>query len=52
MGPLPIYCYKESYIALTKNPCHHNRPKHIDITHQYLHEKVEHGDIEVLFCPT
>jgi hypothetical protein len=52
MGPIPLHCDNQSCIALTKNPHHHDRSKHIDIRHHYLRERVEHGHIEGIFCPT
>jgi hypothetical protein len=39
-------------IVLTKNPFHHDRSKHIDKKNHYFHEKVEHGDIMVVYCST
>jgi hypothetical protein len=39
-------------IALTKNPFHHDRSKHIDQKYHYFHEKVEHGDTMVVYCST
>ena len=52
MGPLPIFSDNQSYIALTKNPWHHQNSKHIEIRHHYLREKAQHGDIQLIYCPT
>lgn len=51
LGPLPIYCDNQLCIALTKNPQHQQNSKQIEIRHHYLREKVEHGDIQLSFCP-
>jgi hypothetical protein len=50
-GPLLWHCDNQSCITLTKNPFHHDRPKHIDIKHHYFHEKIKHGNITILYCP-
>jgi len=52
LGPLIIYYDNQLCIALTKNPQHQQNSKHIEIRHRYLCEKVEHGDIQLSFCPT
>ena len=42
----------QSCIALAKNPVYHARSKHIDIQHHFIREKVECGDIKVVYMPT
>ena len=39
-------------IELSKNPKHHNRVKHIDIAYHFARERVEAGEIEIVYCPT
>ena len=39
-------------IELSKNPKHHNRVKHIDIAYHFARERVESGEIEIIYCPT
>ena len=41
-----------SCIAVTKNPEHHGRMKHLDLKHHWLRETVVNGLISVLHCPT
>ena len=36
----PIYCDNTSAINLSKNPTHHARTKHIDITHHFLKDNI------------
>src|SRR5271163_3702934 len=42
----------QSAIALTKNPIHHARSKHIDIQHHFIREKIKSNKIEVSYMPT
>ena len=39
-------------IALTKNPEHHARTKHIDIQFHFIRQHVELGTIKLDYCPT
>ena len=39
-------------IELSRNPKHHSRVKHIDIAYHFARERVESGEIEVVYCPT
>jgi hypothetical protein len=36
-----------SAIALSKNPVHHDRSKHIDVKYHYIRECVDSGIVEV-----
>ena len=51
-GPTIIYEDNQSCIALAKNPVHHARTKHIDIRFHYTREKIEDGEIDVVYVPT
>jgi hypothetical protein len=51
LGPPLLHYDNQLCIILTKNPCHDNRSKHIDIKHHYHHEKIEHENIIVLYYP-
>ena len=50
--PTTIMFDNQSCIALTKNPTHHARTKHIDVQHHFVREKVESGEITLDYCPT
>jgi hypothetical protein len=39
-------------IALSVNPVHQKRSKHIDIKHHFIRELVEGGVIELVYVPT
>ena len=39
-------------IAITKNPVGHARTKHIDIQYHYIHEAVQNGIVDLLYCPS
>jgi hypothetical protein len=54
-----IYYYKKNIIidnqgaiALAKNPIFHQRTKHIDIKYHFVREKVESGEVELIYVPT
>jgi hypothetical protein len=37
---------------LAKNPVHHARTKHIDIQYHFVREKVESGDVQLMYMST
>ena len=41
-----------SAIALSKNPVHHDRSKHIDTRYHFLRESIEEGKVEVDYVGT
>jgi hypothetical protein len=47
-----IFEDNQSSIAIAKNPIHHARTKHIDIQHHFIWEKVETGELELIYIPT
>jgi len=47
-----IFEDNQSCIALAKNPVHHARTKHIDIQHHFVREKVESGDVKLIYMST
>ena len=47
-----IYEDNQSVIALTKNPIHHTRMKHIDIQYHFIQDKVESNEIELQYIST
>ncbi|CAN6693356.1 unnamed protein product [Malus baccata var. baccata] len=52
--PLPptIYCDNLSTIALSANPVFHSRIKHLDTDFHFIRERVQQGDLEVVYIPT
>lgn len=42
-----LFVDNEAAIALSKNPVHHDRSKHIDIKYHYIRDCVETGQVEV-----
>nr|GEZ10493.1 hypothetical protein [Tanacetum cinerariifolium] len=46
---VPIYCDSESAIAISCNPVHHTRTKHIDVRYHFIKDHVEKGTIELYF---
>jgi Reverse transcriptase (RNA-dependent DNA polymerase). len=54
-GELPttvIFGDNQGAIALTKNPEHHERSKHISIQWHFTREKVEEGLVDIRYTPT
>ncbi|PIK49151.1 putative Gag-pol polyprotein [Apostichopus japonicus] len=50
--PLRILEDNQSAICMAKNPQFHGRTKHIEIKYHFIRETVEHGTIELMYCPT
>jgi hypothetical protein len=49
---LEVYSDNQAAIAISRNPEHHARTKHIDIAYHFLRDYVEDGDLEVIYVPT
>jgi len=50
--PTVILCDNQGAIALTKNPAHHSRTKHIELRHHYIRHQALAGHLELVYCPT
>nr|GEZ05322.1 putative reverse transcriptase, RNA-dependent DNA polymerase [Tanacetum cinerariifolium] len=48
----PIYCDSKSTIAISCNPVHHTRTKHIDVRYHFIKDHVKKGTIELYFVGT
>ena len=46
---VPIFCDNTSAIAISENPVHHSRTKHIDVRYHFIREHVMNGDIQLQF---
>ena len=44
---VPLLCDNESAIKLTNNPVQHTRTKHIDISHYFIRDHQQKGDIYI-----
>nr|GEY22807.1 RNA-directed DNA polymerase, eukaryota [Tanacetum cinerariifolium] len=49
---IPLYCDSQSVIAISCNPVHHSRTKHIHTRYHFIKEQVENGIIELYFVRT
>jgi len=50
--PTVIYEDNQGCIALSDNPVHHRRTKHIDIRYHFIRERVTSKEIELKYVPT
>ena len=50
VDPMTIFEDNQSTIAMTKNPQHHGKVKHIDIKFHYIREMVTMNKIELKYC--
>ena len=51
-GPSTLYLDNQSAIAVTQNPEHHGRLKHLDLRHYWLRNAVDTGLISTQYFPT
>jgi hypothetical protein len=42
----------QSAIKTANNRIHNDRSKHIDIRYHFIREKIENGDLKIVYCPT
>nr|GEX11052.1 Gag-Pol polyprotein [Tanacetum cinerariifolium] len=49
---IPLYCDSQSAVAISCNPVHHSRTKHIHTQYHFIKEQVENGIIELYFLRT
>jgi hypothetical protein len=50
--PTTIYEDNQGAIDIAKNPKHHDRTKHIDVSHHFVRERVASKELYVEHCPT
>ncbi|BBG92676.1 multidrug resistance-associated protein 9, partial [Prunus dulcis] len=48
----PILCDNTSAIAITKNPVHHHRTRHISRRFHFIRDALQNGEIDLLYCRT
>lgn len=48
--PVRLMIDNKSIISLPKNPVLHGRSKHIDTKYHFLHNQVQSGVFEVVYC--
>ena len=51
-GASSLYLDNQSAIAVSKNPEHHGRMKHLDLRHYWLRDVVKEGKIDVKYIRT
>ncbi|CAN6715703.1 unnamed protein product [Malus baccata var. baccata] len=50
--PPVIHCDNMFAISLSANPVFHSRIKHLDTNYHFVRERVQQGDLEVVYIPT
>jgi hypothetical protein len=50
--PSRIYEDNKSCIAIAYKPMHQGRTKHFDIKAHFIRDRIEKGEVEVVYCPT
>lgn len=50
--PSRIYEDNKSCIAIAYKPMHQGRTKHFDIKAHFIRDRIERGEVEVVYCPT
>ena len=51
-APIHLNGDNQGAIALTANPEHHRRTKHIDVRHHWIREAVQQGQFQIGYVPT
>jgi KUP system potassium uptake protein len=51
-SPTLIYSDNQAALTIARDPQHHARTKHFDVSNHFIREKVELGTIDVDYCPT
>ena len=51
-GASSLYLDNQSAIAVSRNPEHHGRMKHLDLRHYWLRDIVKSGVVDVKYIPT
>jgi transposase InsO family protein len=49
---LTIYEDNQSAIKTANNKIHNDRSKHIDVRFHFIREKIENGELKLVYCPT
>ncbi|KAL5840219.1 hypothetical protein ACOSQ3_012884 [Xanthoceras sorbifolium] len=49
---LKLYCDNKSVIAIARNPILHDRTEHVEIDEHFIKEKIDSGQICMLYLPT
>lgn len=49
---IPLFTDSQSAMAIAKNPCFHQRTKHIDVRYHFVREAIERGEIIIRYRET
>lgn len=51
-NPMKVYCDNKAAIAMSHNPVHHDRTKHVEVDRHFIKEKIENGTICMTYIPS
>ena len=51
-NPTPLLSDNNGALAIARNPCDHQRSKHIDIRYHYIRERADSNDVALVFVGT
>ena len=52
LSKIPILCDNISAIAISNNPVHHPRTKHIEVRYHFIREHVMNDTVDLHFVPS
>ncbi|BBN68331.1 hypothetical protein Prudu_377S000600 [Prunus dulcis] len=50
--PTQLLCDNTSAIAISKNPVHHHKTRHINRRFHFIRDALQNGEIDLLYCKT
>ncbi|PON84400.1 hypothetical protein TorRG33x02_198600 [Trema orientale] len=50
--PMKLYCDNKAAISISHNPMFHDRTKHVEVDKHFIKEKIEAGEICIVYLPT
>ena len=51
-GSIRIHCDNKAAIAISHNPVHHDRTKHVEVDRHFIKEKIEDKTVVITYIPT
>ena len=51
-SPLRLYRDNKAAISIAQNPIQHDRTKHVEVDRHFIKEKIEEGQVRLVYTPT